>query len=163
MPEAAGVPIYEAAMLPEWIDYNGHVRDAYYGLIASSACDALMDRIGVDAVYRKRTHCTLYTLEMHVHYLAEVKQSDWVAVEVTVLGSDAKRLHAGFTLRRAADRTVAATVEFMLLHVRQGATALSAPFPPEVTAALTELAAAAPAAAFGPGSRALSLAGGARR
>ena len=150
-------------MLPEWIDYNGHVRDAYYGLIASSACDALMDRIGVDAAYRKRTHCTLYTLEMHVHYLSEVKQGDSVAVAVTILGSDAKRLHTGFTLRRAGDGTVAATVEFMLLHVRQGATAGSAPFPPEVAAAIAALAAAAPAASFGPGSRALSLVAGVRK
>jgi acyl-CoA thioester hydrolase len=149
-------------MLPEWIDYNGHVRDAYYGLIASSACDALMDRIGVDARYRERTRCTLYTLEMHVHYLAEVREGDRLAVEVTILGSDAKRLHAGFTLRRAAG-PVAATVEFMLLHVRQGDTPGSAPFPPEVTAALAALAAAAPAAGFGPGSRALSLAGSARQ
>jgi acyl-CoA thioester hydrolase len=150
-------------MLPEWIDYNGHVRDAYYGLIASSACDALMDRIGVDAAYRKRTRCTLYTLEMHVHYLSEVKQSERLVVEVTILGSDAKRLHAGFTLRRASAGQVAATVEFMLLHVRQGDTPGSAPFPPEVAAAIAALESAAPAAGFGPGSRALSLAGGARR
>ena len=149
-------------MRPEWIDYNGHVRDAYYGLIASSACDALMDRIGVDAAYRERTHCTLYTLEMHVHYLCEVKRSDRLAVEVTILGSDAKRLHAGFTLRRAHG-PVAATVEFMLLHVRQGDTAGSAPFPPEVASAIAALAAAAPAAGFGPGSRALSLGGRARK
>jgi acyl-CoA thioester hydrolase len=158
----AGVPIYETAMLPEWIDYNGHVRDACYGLIASSACDALMDRLGLDAAYRARTHCTLYTLEMHVHYLSEVKQGDRVAVEVTVLGSDKKRLHAGFTLRRAPEGPVAATVEFMLLHVRQGDTPRSEAFPPEVASAIAALAAAAPAAAFGPGSRALSLAGGAR-
>jgi acyl-CoA thioester hydrolase len=150
-------------MLPEWIDYNGHVRDAYYGLIASSACDALMDRIGVDAAYRERTRCTLYTLEMHVHYLSEVKQGERLAVEVTILGSDAKRLHAGFTLRRAHAGQVAATVEFMLLHVCQGDTPDSAPFPPEVTSAIAALAAAAPAAGFGPGSRALSLAGGARK
>ena len=150
-------------MLPEWIDYNGHVRDAYYGLIASSACDALMDRIGVDAAYRERTRCTLYTLEMHVHYLSEVKQSERLAAEVTILGSDAKRLHAGFTLRRAPAGKVAATVEFMLLHVRQGENPGSEPFPSEVAAAIAALAAAGPAGDFGPGSRALSLAGGARR
>lgn len=158
----AGVPIYETAIEPEWIDYNGHVRDAYYGLIASGACDALMDRLGLDAAYRTRTHCTLYTLEMHVHYLSEVKASDRIAVDVTVLGSDHKRLHAGFTLRRAPDGPVAATVEFMLLHVRQGDTPGSAPFPPEVAAAIAALAAAAPAAGFSPGSRALKLSGGAR-
>jgi len=150
-------------MLPEWIDYNGHVRDAYYSLIASSACDALMDRVGIDAAYRERTRCTLYTLEMHVHYLHEVKQSEHIVVEVTILGSDRKRLHAGFTLRRAPDGTVAATVEFMLLHVRQGENPGSEPFPSEVAAAIAALAAAAPAGDFGPGSRALSLAAGARR
>lgn len=158
----AGVPIYETALQPEWIDYNGHLRDAYYGLVASSACDALMDRVGIDATYRERTHCTLYTLEMHVHFLHEVKQGERIAVGVTILGSDDKRLHAGFTLRRAPDGPVAATVEFMLLHVRQGATPGSEPFPPAVAAAIAALAAAAPAAGFGPGSRALSLRGGAR-
>ncbi|HVH83533.1 MAG TPA: thioesterase family protein [Steroidobacteraceae bacterium] len=157
-----GIPVYETALQPEWIDYNGHVRDAYYGLIASSACDALMDRLGLDAAYRARTRCTLYTLEMHVHYLHEVTQGERIAVDVIILGSDHKRLHAGFTLRRAPDGPVAATVEFMLLHVHQGDTPGSEPFPPSVTSAIAELAAAAPAAAFGPGSRALSLRGGAR-
>ncbi len=48
----AGIPIYATAVLPEWIDYNGHLRDAYYALIVSLATDALMDRIGLDAAYR---------------------------------------------------------------------------------------------------------------
>ncbi len=57
--------IYRTALAPEWIDYNGHLRDAYYGLIASLACDALMDRLRLDAGYRERTRNTLYTVEMH--------------------------------------------------------------------------------------------------
>ena len=35
---------------------------------------------GLDAAYRARTGCTLYTLEMHMHYLHEVKQTDTAAV-----------------------------------------------------------------------------------
>jgi acyl-CoA thioester hydrolase len=153
----AGVPIYETPILPEWIDYNGHVRDAYYGVIASSACDALMDRVGLDAAYRARTHCTLYTLEMHVHFLSEVKSTERVAVAVSILGADSKRLHAGFTLTTAPAAPVAATVEMMLLHVQQGAKPGSAAFPSEVAARIATLAAASPAADFGPGSRALAL------
>jgi acyl-CoA thioester hydrolase len=153
----AGVPIYETAILPEWIDYNGHLRDAYYGLIASRACDALMDRLGLDAAYRTRTRCTLYTLEMHLHYLHEVKGSERVTVAVTVLGADRKRLHAGFDLRPAGAREPAATAEMMLLHVRQGEEPASEPFPPPVAAAIATLAAASPAGAFGPTSRALGL------
>jgi acyl-CoA thioester hydrolase len=30
-------------VLPEWTDYNGHLRDAYYLLVFSMATDALMD------------------------------------------------------------------------------------------------------------------------
>jgi acyl-CoA thioesterase FadM len=153
----AGVPIYETPVLPEWIDYNGHVRDAYYGVIASSACDALMDRVGLDAAYRARTHCTLYTLEMHVHFLSEVKSTERVAVAVSILGADSKRVHAGFTLTTAPGAPVAATVEMMLLHVQQGAKPGSAAFPSEVAARIATLAAASSAADFGPGSRALAL------
>jgi len=153
----AGILIYETPIRPEWIDYNGHLRDAYYGLIASSACDALMDRIGVDAAYRARTQCTLYTLEMHQHFLHEVKSTERVSVTVTILGADHKRIHAGFALATAPGGKVAATVEMMLLHVRQGERPGAAPFPPEVAAAIAALAAAAPAAGFGPASRALAL------
>lgn len=157
-----GVPIYETAILPGWIDYNGHLRDAYYGLIVSYACDALMDRIGLDAAYRARTLCTLYTIQMHLHYLHEVKGTDRVTVAVTILGADHKRLHAGFDLRPAGASAAAATAEMMLLHVHQGEKVSTTSFPQPVLDAIAALAAASPAACFGPVSRALSLRGGAR-
>jgi uncharacterized protein (DUF849 family) len=70
------LPIYRAKIEPQWIDFNGHLRDAYYGLVASYAIDDLMDFLGLDAAYRARTHCTLYTLELHLHFLHEVKSTD---------------------------------------------------------------------------------------
>jgi acyl-CoA thioester hydrolase len=136
----AGIPIHESAVLPEWIDYNGHLRDAYYGVIFSEAIDSLMDRVGLDAAYRARTGGTLYTLEMHLHYLREVKQGETVQVALRILAADAKRIHAALELRRAAETAVAAAAEVMLLHVcqRDGAAAV-VPFPPEVSAAILDL------------------------
>jgi acyl-CoA thioester hydrolase len=155
----AGVPVYRTAILPEWIDYNGHLRDAYYGLIVSLATDALMDRLGLDAAYRQRSGGTLYTLEMHIHYLHEVKQTDGIEVLVRILGADHKRIHATFELERAADRTLAASAEVMLLHVQQqGAAVTTTPFPAEIGAAIAQLvAASAPLAAGAPGSRRMEL------
>ena len=155
----AGIPLYQTAILPEWIDYNGHVRDAYYGLIVSHAIDALMDRIGVDAAYRQRTGCTLYTVEMHIHYLHEVKQADTAIVNVRIAGADAKRIHAAFELLRAGHSGVAASAEAMLLHVRQqGESAQTMAFPPAVVAAIAQLqAAGAGLAPGGPGSRRMEL------
>jgi acyl-CoA thioester hydrolase len=156
----AGIALYETAIQPDWIDYNGHLRDAYYGLIVSLATDALMDRIGLDAAYRARTQCTLYTVELHLHYLQEIKRSDTAQVGLRILGADQKRIHAAFELRRAGSTPVlAATAEAMLVHVQQQQTvAKSAPFPQAVSALLADLVAASAALSVeGPASRRMEL------
>ncbi len=79
---------------PDWIDYNGHLRDAYYVVALSVAVDEVMDHLGLDAAYRERTRCTLYTLELHIHYLHEIKATDELSVVTSVLDYDAKRIHA---------------------------------------------------------------------
>jgi len=150
--------VYTTRLEAEWIDYNGHLRDAYYGLIVSFACDALMDRLGMDAAYRARTGNTLYTVEMHVHFLQEVQKDDVVNVDVRVLGADQKKLHVAFDLLRESDGVVAASAEQMLLHVHQGETVTTAAFPPDVGSAIASLAAAtAGSAEVGPGSRRMEL------
>ncbi len=157
--DVAGIPLYQTAILPEWIDYNGHLRDAYYGLIVSHAIDALMERIGLDAAYRQRTGCTLYTVETHLHYLHEVKQADTAMVTVRIPGADAKRIHAALELLRAGHSGVAASAEAMLLHVRQqGDSVLSTPFPPPIAAAIAQLQAqSAGMQPDAPGSRRMQL------
>jgi acyl-CoA thioester hydrolase len=154
----AGAAIYETGVAPEWIDYNGHLRDAYYGLILSYAIDALMDRLGLDASYRAASGCTLYTVELHLHFLREVRQTERLTVTALILGADHKRLHLALELQRASDGAVAASAEFMLLHVHQGATAASAAFPAPIAAAIAAFqAAGAGQKPAGPGSRRLSL------
>jgi len=152
------LPVYRARIEPEWIDYNGHLRDAYYGLVASYAIDGVMDHLGLDEAYRERTGCTLYTLELHIHYLHEVRGTDDLGVMSSVLDCDRKRIHLGcqFTCSRVSG--VVATTDLMLLHVHQGDKPASAPFPDEVTAKLEALK-LPPAAreAFGPTSRKIEL------
>jgi acyl-CoA thioester hydrolase len=153
-----GTTIYRCAIEPEWIDYNRHLRDAYYALVVSLALDALMDQVGLDADYRERTQCTLYSLEMHMHWLKEVKGDDSLQVDVHVLGLDAKRLHVGLDLRIPGREKPAATAEVMLLHVCQGETPGSAPFPEPVATKLAALRQASDGHDWsGPRSRALTL------
>jgi len=154
----AGVRIYDTAVAPQWIDYNGHLRDGYYSVIFSSAVDALMDRLGLDAAYRERTHCTLYTLEMHLHFLHEVKQSDALSVQVRILAADRKRIHAAFEMYAARTPEAVATAEFMLLHVSQQPEVRAVAFPPEMSTAIEQLQVASAALpATGPSSRAIEL------
>jgi acyl-CoA thioester hydrolase len=152
------LPVYRAKIEPEWIDYNGHLRDAYYGVIASLAIDDVMDHLGLDAAYRERTNCTLYTLEVHLHFLHEVKQTDELQVRTSILDCDRKRFHAGCTFTCARLAEPVATADMMLLHVQQGDKPASAPFPDDVIAKLEVLKnSAAEANPFGPLSRKIEL------
>jgi acyl-CoA thioester hydrolase len=154
------LPIYRTQVLPDWIDFNGHLRDAYYVLIASYAADAFMDHLGMDAPYRQRTQCTLYTLEMHVHYFHEVKQSDMLEVTVRIIDADEKRIHAAFALNCARHSEPAASIELMFLHVKQDEKVASLPFPAEIARAVETLKAATSAVAPAKrGSRKMELRG----
>lgn len=154
----SGLTIYRTSIAPEWIDYNGHVRDAYYALIASYAVDSLMDTIGLDARYREQSGCTLYTVEMHTHYLREIGAKDNVEVRAGILGADTKRIHAALELVCTGSDEPAATCEVMLLHVRQTPTVRTAPFPEQVASAIAELQRATSAMpTCGPGSRRMDV------
>lgn len=152
------LPVYLATIDPAWIDYNGHLRDAYYGLIVSYAVDAAMDRFGLDAAYRDRTKCTLFTLEMHIHYLHEVKGTDCVEVTTVVLDADHKRVHVGCRFTSANTEGTLATADLMLMHVQQGVIPKGIHFPVEVAARLDAMRlGAAAAAAWQPRSRRIEI------
>lgn len=128
--------VFQSRLDPSWIDYNGHLRDAYYTLVASACIDALMDDIGIDAAYRRESHCTLYTLEMHVRYLREVKGDGTLYSHQYLVDCDSKRMRVLLALCTAGSPDPAAVVDLMLLHVQQGATVRSAPFPAAIQARL---------------------------
>lgn len=129
---------YKTAVQPDWVDYNGHLRDAYYLLICSFATDGLMDLIGLDEAGRARTGHTLYTLECHLNFLAEVKLGVGLQVRTQLLGHDRKRLHIHHLLERRDDRQVVAESEQMLMNI-DTATGRSAPFAGDVAGRIIEL------------------------
>ena len=152
------LPPYRVQILPEWIDYNGHLRDAYYVVALSHAVDEVMNHLGLDAAYRERTRCTLYTLELHMHFLHEVKESDGLTVATSVLDFDRKRIHAACDFFCPRLGEAVATAEVMLLHVHQGDKPASASFPPQVLERLEAVKLAPAALAVrGLGSRKIEL------
>ncbi|KAB0488176.1 thioesterase family protein [Pseudomonas psychrophila] len=108
---------YSTPILEEWVDYNGHLRDAFYLLIFSYATDALMDRLGLDSQNRESSGHSLFTLEVHLNYLHEVKLGAHVEVRTQLIGHDKKRLHVYHSLHRVGDERALAGNEQMLLHV----------------------------------------------
>jgi acyl-CoA thioester hydrolase len=133
------LPTYRTIISPDWVDYNGHLRDAFYLLIFSHATDALMDVLGLDEAGRARTGHTLYTLECHLNFLAEVKEGEQVEVRTQLLAHDAKRLHIHHGLYRSGEDASLAQSEQMLMNI-DSAAGRGAPFDEQVALRVVQLA-----------------------
>ncbi|WP_169515298.1 thioesterase family protein [Gordonia shandongensis] len=132
---------YETTVAREWIDYNGHLSEAFYVLVFGYATDTAMDVLGLDEGYRSRTGCSLYTVEAHVRYLREVGLAAPLTVTTEIVGVADKKLHIAHSMH--SGETLVATEEIMALHVDQEA-GRSVPMPDDVAAA-ARAAATAPA------------------
>ena len=133
----SGIEEFRQHVRPEWIDYNGHLSEAYYVLVFGFATDAVMDRIGLDETYRRDTGCSLYTVEAHVRYLREVAPDSELVVTSRIVGTGAKKLRLCHEM--AVDGEPVATEEIMALHV-DGAQGRATPFPDAVAERITALA-----------------------
>lgn len=134
----APLTLHRETVRPEWIDYNGHMNVAYYVLAFDHATDAFLDYLGVDEAYRTRTNCSTFTLEGHVSYEREVAEGAPISFTTHVLDCDAKRVHYFLSMYHAEEGFLAATCEWMLMHMDMGARR-SAPFPAEVQSRLAAI------------------------
>ena len=117
MPVAAPFQSSKEVILPDWIDYNGHMNVAYYVLVFDRATDGFFDFMGLTAEYRVAGNVSAFTAEMHVNYIREVKQGDEVFVTTQLLDYDAKRFHYFHRLYHAEQGYLAATNELLCLYV----------------------------------------------
>ncbi|MGA8259581.1 MAG: thioesterase family protein [Arenicellales bacterium] len=132
---------YRDRVRGEWVDYNGHMSEAYYVLVFGFATDAFYDLIGMDDGYRRRESRSVYTLESHINYLHEVGEGEELVVRSQVLGADHKRVRLFHAMHHGEQGELLATSELMLLHVdMRGPRAV--PFAPEVQGRLDKIAAA---------------------
>jgi len=109
-------------------------------VIFSHATDHMMDQIGLDSAGRARSNHSLFTAELHLNYLKEVKIGTEVRVETTILGHDAKRLHIFHTMYRGEETEPVATNEQMQLSMDMAGPRVS-PFQPEVLAQIKKITA----------------------
>ena len=121
---------------PEWIDYNGHLNEGYYVVVFSHATDAVMVRIGMTPEYLTDTRTSLYTLETHVRYRAEVPPGSLLSVRSAVIGATGKLLWLWHEMW-CEDR-LRATEEVLLVHV-DTSVGRASPFPEELRASAEAL------------------------
>ena len=108
--------LHEAVVRPEWVDYNGHMSEAYYVLIFGDATDAFYDYVGMDDAFRRQEKTSVYTLEAHIRYLIEAHEGQVVRIGSRLMSHDAKRLRLHHTMVDGGGAVLAVT-EIAALHV----------------------------------------------
>ncbi len=114
---AEGIAIASGRVLPEWIDINGHMNVAYYVLAFDLGVDTLWARLGITDEYIETTQCSTFAVECHVTYQAELKEAEPYIVTSQILAYDEKRIHQFQRMYHAEEKFLAATAEWMNLHI----------------------------------------------
>ena len=108
---------FQGEVLPEWIDYNGHMNLAYYTVLFDGSTDMLFDELGLGLDYRRDTRLGTFVAETHNLYERELLVGARVRVATQILACDDKRLHLGHEMFALDGGHRCATQELMFLHV----------------------------------------------
>ncbi|WP_170572958.1 thioesterase family protein [Ruegeria atlantica] len=117
-PYDAPVEIRGFSVLPEWVDYNGHMNVGFYGVAFDMALEKLMvDHLGLGEVQVKALEQGPYVLQSHMNFLREVQPDEPFYFRFRMLDSDLKRGHYFAQMLSEKDNAVCATQEALFMNV----------------------------------------------
>lgn len=116
-PKYEGIEVQRGHVLPEWIDINGHMNVAYYVLAFDLAVDKLWEEFGITENHIRDARSSTFAVESHITYSRELKEDDPYLVTAQVLAFSAKGIHQFQRIYHADDHYLAATGEWINLHV----------------------------------------------
>ncbi len=128
-PIDAPLQLHSPTVLPQWVDYNGHMSESCFLLVFGDSSDAFFRFVGIDESYRDTQGMSLYTVQTQIHNIKEASQGDPLRLTLQVLDVDDKRVHIFHRMFHANTGELLATGEQMLVHVDMHA-GRAAPMPP---------------------------------
>ena len=134
-----GVEVSRGRVLPEWIDVNDHMNVAFYVLAFDQGVDSLWARFGITDEHIREMKTSTFAVESHVIYRQELTLDDPFIVTSQILALDEKRIHQFQRLYHAEKNYLAASAEWMNLHVDL-ATRRVAPWPAKILADIQKVA-----------------------
>jgi len=138
-----GKIVHEGKVLPEWIDYNGHMNVAYYSLAFDWGVDGLWEEFGITEQHIKENLSSTFAVEHHVLYKQELKLDAPYVITSQILAFDEKRIHQFQRMYHATEGFLAATAEWLSLHVDLRSRRV-APWPDNILDGIRRVAAAQP-------------------
>ncbi len=115
-------------VLPEWVDYNGHMNLAFYVLAFDKATDNFYDSMKIGLDYRAEQNSSMFTLGINVDYMREVFEGNEVCITTQLLHCDDKRMRYIHYMFEGNDPEPVAMNECFAVHVEMDERK-SGPFP----------------------------------
>lgn len=112
-----GTEVSRGQVLSEWIDINDHMNVAYYVLVFDQGVDALWRQFGLTDDYIREQQGSTFAVESHVTWQREISEGEPYIVTSQVLAYDTKRIHQFMRMYHGSEYYLAATAEWMNLHV----------------------------------------------
>jgi acyl-CoA thioester hydrolase len=131
--DIVGEIVYDGVILDEWIDVNDHMNVAYYVLAFDLGIDTIWQQFGITADYIRDRRLSTFAVESHIEYLRELRAGEPIRISTQLLAFDEKRIHQFMRMYHADDGFLAATSEWMNLHVDLESRRV-APWPDDVLA-----------------------------
>ena len=105
-------------VLPEWIDYNGHMNVAYYTLAFDKSLDFFFeDVLGIGPTYVSKMSKGPFALKASYHYFSELLVREEFYVDLSVVDFDSKRLHICGEMKKSLSGELSAVFETVLMNV----------------------------------------------
>ena len=134
----APLDVHASTVLPEWVDWNGHMNVAFYVLAFDQASGAFMRNMGLGRNYVNSKSGMTFVLETHVTYDREVREGAPLRFTTQLLDRDAKRVHLFHEMFHAEQGYLAATNETIVMNIDY-ATRRSGPWPAQAAERLEAL------------------------
>lgn len=135
-----GIDVHSGRVRAEWIDVNEHMNVAYYVLAFDLGVDALWAQFGITDDYLREQRGSTFAVDCRVGYERELTLGEPYVITAQILAYDEKRVHQFQRMYHAEHGFLAATCEWLNLHVDLDARRVT-PWPKAVLDAISTFAA----------------------
>ncbi len=115
--EFPGIEVYRGKVLPEWIDVNDHMNVAYYMMAFDLAVDSVWEELGITRDFVNVEDGSTFAVESHITWQNELAVAAPYFITSQLLAYDNKRIHQFMRMYHAEKHFLAATAEWLNLHV----------------------------------------------
>ena len=131
---------YRGVVYPWHCDHVGHMNVMWYVGKFDEATWNLFHRLGITPAYLRAQQRGMAAVDQHIEYRRELKAGDVVTIRSTLLSLEGRKVRFRHEMHNDDTGEVAAVTTLLGVHMDTAARK-SCPFPPEILARATALAA----------------------